>query len=374
MREFDAKVQAAFEQSPVPGLACAAVTAEGVAWSAGFGWADVEKEVPMTADTIMNIASVSKVVTATAVMKLWEEQSFDLDADVNDLLSFRVRNPCYPDIPITIRQLLTHRSSIKDGPSYDASYVCGVAPDSPSEWLFSVLHPDGQQFDAAGNFHEWPPGTVDPPEEPRPYSNVGFGLLALVAETIAGQPFEELSREKLFSPLGMTDSTWRLEDVPPGRHAALYSTILNPESDERVEFVPEQAEVAVAVAPGTLFRHCLYDLPIKTDGLLRTSANELGMLLSLYTCGGAANGKRILRVETLDTMLSNEHFGRALCWQGGPREDGSCLWYHGGSDPGVGTALTYDPNRQIGVVLLANYGNGDPVLNEVHREIRRAFR
>jgi len=340
----------------------------------GIRGADVERKLSMTTDTILNIASVSKVVTATVVMQLWEKLAFDLDADINQFLAFPVRNPRFPRVSITVRQLLTHRSSIKDGPSYDASYVCGIAADSASDWLFSVLHPDGQRFDEAANFHEWSPGTVDPPEEPRAYSNVGFGLLALVVEALAGVPFEEHCRKKLFDPLSMVDSAWRLEDVSQERHAALYSTIPAPGSDERVEFVPEQADLASGAAPGTLFRHCLYDLPIKTDGLLRTTANELGKFLSVYTCGGVHDGRRLVHEETLDSMLSNVHFGRALCWQDGPREDDSCLWHHGGSDPGVLTVMTYDPNRQIGVALLANYGNGDPVLNEVHGEIRRAFR
>jgi CubicO group peptidase (beta-lactamase class C family) len=74
----------------------------------------------MLADTLINVGSVAKTVTATAVMQLWEQKQFDLQDDVARYLPFPLRNPHFPDVPITFEPLPTHRSSIRDnGPAYD---------------------------------------------------------------------------------------------------------------------------------------------------------------------------------------------------------------------------------------------------------------
>ena len=97
----------------VPGMSVAVLVDGHLAWTEGYGWADIDNRVPVTAETIFMIGSVSKPVSATGVMWL-HEQGLDLDEDVNQYLSFEVRHPSFPDRPITLRQLLTHTSSISD--------------------------------------------------------------------------------------------------------------------------------------------------------------------------------------------------------------------------------------------------------------------
>ena len=117
--ELDEFMRKQMASIPVAGLGACIVKDGGVAWSKGYGWADIEKKIPYDPErTIQNIASVSKTITATAVMQLWEQDKFRFDDDVNDYLSFSVRNPRFPDVPVTFRQLLAHRSSILDGPFY----------------------------------------------------------------------------------------------------------------------------------------------------------------------------------------------------------------------------------------------------------------
>lgn len=374
MKNLEQFIQERFEPSPMPGFACAAVVDDCIVWSKGFGWADVEDSIPMTADTVMNIASVAKTVTATVVCMLWEETDFDLDADINSFLHFSVRNPNHPDVPITVRQLLTHRSSIKDSKAYDGSYVCGTKHPSLEDWMHSYLIPGSALYSSDDNFHTWAPGTMSPPETPRCYSNIGYGLLAMVFEAIAGVAFESYCQMKLFDPLGMTHSTWRLNDVPPESHAGLYSLIAeDPKAFGNVEFVTEQLAKAQTAEPRSLFKHCLYSLPIATDGLLRTSVNELGRFLSLYTHDGVYDSERILKTETLQMILSNTHFGRALCWQGGPREGRNVRWHHGGGDPGVSTLIIFEPAHKLGVLLFSNFAGPAPFLSEVYKEIRSTF-
>jgi len=123
--DLDTFIKEVMEKSHLPGLSACIVRNSNIIWSKGYGWADIENKISMTPDTVQNIASVSKTVTATAVMQLWEKGLFTLDDDVNGYLPFKAQNPRFPDVEITFRQLLTHRSSIKDGPAYEQSYAPG---------------------------------------------------------------------------------------------------------------------------------------------------------------------------------------------------------------------------------------------------------
>jgi CubicO group peptidase (beta-lactamase class C family) len=110
------------EELHVPGVAVAIVDREGVVFSAGYGWADLDNRVPMTPDTVTNIASISKTFTNAAVLQLVEQGRLGLDDEVGRHLPFPVRHPAYPEVPITVRQLLPHTSGIEDGEAYDESW------------------------------------------------------------------------------------------------------------------------------------------------------------------------------------------------------------------------------------------------------------
>ena len=212
-RELECFIDAQVAANPMPGLACAAVVGDGFVWTYGSGWADIERQTPMDGNTIMNIASVSKPVTATAVLRLWEETGFDLDADVSTLTGFDVHNPHHPNAVITTRQLLAHRSSIKDGPAYEAGYVCGRPSLDLESWLRTYFLPTNRQAIEDANFHRWAPGTVNPPESPRPYSNVGYGVLSLLVEKVSGISFDDYCQDRIFAPLGMQTTSWFLKGI-----------------------------------------------------------------------------------------------------------------------------------------------------------------
>jgi len=112
---LDEFIAGMLEKDRAPGFSAAVVVGERLIWSGGYGLADVHGGIEMSPDSIQNIGSISKTVTATAVMQLWEEGRFGLDDDVGDFLPYPIRNPRFPDTPITFRQLLAHRSAIKDG-------------------------------------------------------------------------------------------------------------------------------------------------------------------------------------------------------------------------------------------------------------------
>jgi CubicO group peptidase (beta-lactamase class C family) len=346
----------------VPGVSACIVKGDKLVWSKGFGWADIEKKIPMTADTIQNIGSISKTVTATAVMQLWEKGRFKLDDDVNDYLSFEIRNPHFPNMPITFRQLLTHRSSIKDGPAYGESYACGDPSISLKEWIREYFTPKGKYYDGEKNFHLWKPGIDVVPKGPRAYTNVGFGLLGYLVEIISGMDFAQYCRENVFSPLGMEQTGWHLSEIDVSNHAVPYSYV----SEKFEAFLPKYGKDKQPQKLGELFPHCLYSFPNYPDGLVRTSVHDLSKFLRAYMNGGTYKDVQILKPGTIRNMLSDRHYGRGLCWVMSRSENGDISWGHNGGDPGIGTIMRFWFKEGSGVIIFFNYGSPRKAARQIY--------
>lgn len=131
----------------------------------------------------VRIASISKLVMALATMRLAEEGVVDLDADVSQYLGHKVRSPDFPDTPVTLRQLLGHRSGLRDSSGY-------VIP--LGENLEDKLR------DPASWYPDAPPG-----EAPFAYSNLGSPVVASVIERASGERFDALLERLVFAPLGV---------------------------------------------------------------------------------------------------------------------------------------------------------------------------
>jgi CubicO group peptidase (beta-lactamase class C family) len=374
--DLDAFITGMLELDRAPGFAGAVVVGDRLQWSAGYGWADIGREIAMSPDTLQNIGSVSKTVTATAVMQLWEAEQLQLDDDVGLYLPYSVRNPRYADVPITFRQLLTHRSSIKDGPAYGESYACGDPLVTLGEWIEEYLKPGGVYYDPDENFHSWEPGTVDPPSSPRAYSNVAFGLLGVLVQHVSDRPFNEYCRERIFAPLGMGDSGWFLAEIDTGRHAVPYTLIPEsfeiPEGETIESFLPADDAAEASLKPGSYFPHCLYSFFNYPDGLVRTSVNELSRFLRAYVNGGVFDGARMLEPATTRLMLSNDHYGRGLCWSTRRLRNGDFLWGHGGGDPGISTYMGFRQRDNVGVIMFYNFNDagdgGEEILERLFAE------
>jgi CubicO group peptidase (beta-lactamase class C family) len=352
-----------------PGVSAGIVKKDKLVWSGACGLADVENEKPRTEETVQNIGSISKTITATAVMRLFEQGRFKLDDDVNAYLPFPVRNPRFPDEPITFRQLLTHKSSIKDGPAYEHSYACGDPTVSLKDWIKGYFVPGGKYYDKEENFHTWKPGTIEIPPGPRAYTNVGFGLLGYLVEVISGLDFAEYCKKNIFTPLGMTHTGWYLADVDVSRHAIPYTPFSEsfkmPEGLTVEGFLPRYGKDKQTLKPGGLFPHCLYSFPNYPDGLVRTSVPDMSRFLRAYINDGVFENYRLLKKETIQTMLSNEHLGRGLCWYELKLKNGDAAWGHGGGDPGISTQMMFRPGDDVGVILFFNTDNPGKAAAEI---------
>jgi CubicO group peptidase (beta-lactamase class C family) len=352
-RALESFVLTEMEEQRIPGVAVAIFDGEGVLFTAGYGWADIEQSWPMTPQTVMNIASISKTVTATAVLQLAERRLIDLDTDVNEYLPFSVRHPEFPDTPITARQLLTHTAGIEDWDAYDASYACGDPAVSLADWIRGYFEPGGQYF-APENFLSTGPG------EGYSYSNLGFGLLGYLVEVVSGEPFADFIRANIFEPLSMDETGWYLADIEPARHATPYAWIEPGDTLDNPLFAERNGEF---IEDGGFVAFCPYSFFNIPDGLVRTSVEQLTRFGAAWLGGGEFSGARVLDSATVAETLSpqveaalvgTDRFAQGLAWRQRLDLEFGVVWSHSGGDPGVRTILLFSPEEGRGVAVFAN--------------------
>jgi CubicO group peptidase (beta-lactamase class C family) len=333
---IDSLVAAKMEEAGLMGLAGSVFVDGREVWSKGYGHRDYLRTQPFTPTTPMLIASISKTFTGVAMMRLVAEGKLDLDADVNRYLPFRVRNPRFPDIPITLRMIATHTSSIADQwRIYRASYHWGGdSPVSLSEFITSYFASDGYNY-SADNYTTVPPGRA------REYSNIGAGLVGFIIERVTGERLDAYTQRHILTPLGMRSTGWFLRDLP----TAELST----------QFV-EQEGWAIPVP--------LYGLTTYPDGGVRSTVSDLSRFFQALLNHGEHAGVRILPAAQADEMTRFQFSGPAFPEGYGPGEGNSGLFWrtrrngefigHGGNDAGVQTLMLSTLNRRVAVVLFSN--------------------
>ncbi len=171
-----------------------------------------------------NIASVSKTFIGISLMQLQEKGKLSLDDDVNDILPFKITNPKYKDLTITIRHLATHTSGINDRDIEKQAfymqedyrpYKKGMGKDACKtykKWAensqVSLARFLPQVFNKGGqNYHKKRFFKSKPGQEFH-YSNLGAALSAYIVEIVAGQSYESYVEEHILNPLGMSNTTW----------------------------------------------------------------------------------------------------------------------------------------------------------------------
>ncbi len=184
------------EELNIPGAAVVVVKDGEILFSEGYGFADLEQQIPVDpAKTVMRVASVSKLFTATAAMQLVEQGLLDLDTDVNLYLTALQIPEDYSE-PVTLAQLLTHTAGFEDR-------VIGTIALSEDELL-----PLGEYLEGNTPKRVLEPGSV------HSYSNYSFALAGLLIEEVTGTPFAQYVDENILQPLGMSRSTFE-QPLPP---------------------------------------------------------------------------------------------------------------------------------------------------------------
>ena len=330
---LEARVAAVLSHWPVAGLAVGVVRGGSLAWFHGHGVADIESATPVDRDTVFRIASITKTITAIAVMQLQEQGLIDLDAPAGDYLRAYRLIPAKPGFrPATVRHLLTHTAGVR-------------AVRNPSDllqpamgWGTRVGHPVPSLADyyRGGLRIDVEPGTK------WAYSNHGFAALGQIVEDVSGIPFARYLRDHVFGPLGMESSDLTRSGRVRSRLAtgyALRSRGLKAVTDR--EIVP---------AGG---------------GSVYSTASDMARYAAALLGGGANPCGSVLRPETLALMF-RAHY------QPDPRIPGMGLGFfrgesggfrtvsHDGIWTGFHSAMVLAPSEGTGVLAFANTGPFGP--------------
>jgi len=256
--------------------------------------------VDATRDTKFRTASISKLITAAGVWQLIEQGLIDPDADVSAYLGFALRNPHYPDTPITVRMIMSHTSSIRE--------FC----ETPGSYNIPYGHPVSEFFtEGAAHYN---PNCWAPAEEAPgvffTYCNMNYCLLGSIVENVSGERFDEYMINHVFAPMGLTCS-FNVAGMPEAVRSqvgTLYRKLnaaggydpangtWTPQCDDFTNGYPcEDYSGYVVGTNGSLFG------PM---GSLRVSVHELCQFMLMFCNGGSYNGAQILKPETIERMFT----------------------------------------------------------------------
>ncbi len=191
---LEAEFAAGLKEEGLAGAVWSEVLPDGTVKVGASGLRDAARQVPMQADTRMQVGSVGKVALALGVLRLISEDRLTLDTPLQQVLpELAVRNPWLASDPVRIRHLLAHTSGL-DNVRFWQAFSLKPAPDTPL----------AEAFDGGGNLLR----VRTRPGSRYAYSNMGYGLLGMVIERVTGQPYERYLDAQLLQPLGLADSTF----------------------------------------------------------------------------------------------------------------------------------------------------------------------
>lgn len=252
------------------------------------GMADVAAGRALTLDDPVRVASISKLIVAIGVMRLVEQGKLDLDADASKALGWTLRNPAYPDAPITLRMLLSHTSSLTDLAGYWDVPVGGDIRDitgKPEAW--DTAHPPGRYFR---------------------YTNLNFPIIAQIMERATGERFDQLMRRLVLAPMKLDACyNWSgCSDAAIRRAVVLYDAKGEAQKDDLKGVRPLCP--AIPAADGScdlsLWQAGRNGAMFSPQGGLRISARDLATIGRLLLNGGEIDGVRILSPASMRVLTT----------------------------------------------------------------------
>jgi len=328
-----------------------------------YGIADLERNLAINANTKFRIASISKMITGIAVMQLVDQNLLDLDADISTILGYPIQNPNHPSIAITTRMLLSHTSTIIDGPTYP-SFLSATVNNNPIPNLDQILTPTGAYY-SSDQFNNTTPGTYFN------YSNLNYVILGTILEKVSNLRFDQYCRQHLFEPLGL-DASFNVNDLQDiNRLAVLYRKINGNWTDQVDNYQGVQPifDNLDGYIPGTNGGR------FGPQGGLRISAKDLATLfLCLNDPSNCPNtvlspeGYADMHADewTYNGNNGNNYFGLFNSWGLGmhritssPGDDivlpqSTYMFGHAGEAYGLVSDLYFDPVRKVGLVFMTN--------------------
>lgn len=309
----------------LPGISVSIVKDQQIIWSKGYGYADVERKVPMEPETICSICSISKLFTSIAVMQLVEQGKIRLDDSIRaDLPSFNLTQQYSESGPITIRSLLTHSSGLPR----ESDFPYWSAPDFSFPTQKQVQDQLGTQR------------TLYPASTYYQYSNLGMSVLGEMVEQVSGMPYAEYIEDSILKPLRLSSTHPYLpENLWGGKMATGYNSLHRDGHRDKMPFFQ-----AKGIAPAAGFS---------------SSAEDLAHFASWQFRLLASGGKEIIKASTLRDMQRVQFLDPDWKTAYGlgfkvSEYNGTTLIGHGGSCPGYLTSLIMDPNQKLAIIIMIN--------------------
>lgn len=315
------------------GLSIAIVDDQEIVWAEGFGYANKEKSLPATPETIYRAGSITKLFTATAAMQLAERGKLDIDLPLQNYLpEFSIKSRFVGARPITLRDLMTHHSGLP------SDHHNGSWGDDTADFtsLPAILHDE---------YVATPPNTIES------YSNPGFTLLGHVVERVSGEHYADYIESQILRPVGM-------------QHAYVASNIYADERNSK-----GYAKSKPHPTPS------LRDVPA---GGLNSSVVDLAHFAQMTFADGQRGGNRVLRPETLAEMQRYQdtdgtfdvHPSVGLAWRliDSLGNDAGVVAGHNGGTPMFYSEFLTLPKHKLAVVVLANSDSAAGVVHAVAKE------
>ena len=282
---------------------------------------------PVDRDTLFQVASLSKWVTALGVMTLVDAGRVDLDAPVDTYLKrWKLPQGAFDNRQVTVRRLLSHTAGLTDGLGY-----AGFKPGQPIQSL-------PESLTRAADASPGKDGVVRVGAEPGgewDYSGGGYTLLQLMIEDVTGETFDAYMRRAVLAPLGMSRSTFVLPEGGVDNLAEFYD---------------------VGGKPATHYR-----FTATGAASLYTSAADLTRLIQAHLPGpgGAVAGRGVLRPQTLQEMrrphaqqLGADVWGLGVILYAPTKDGGHIIGHDGDNEPAINTAARFDPASGDGIIVL----------------------
>jgi len=330
-KEADQAMNDLIQELNAVGLSVAVVKDNRIVYTGAFGAKNIDEGTKISTNDIFRIASISKSFTATAMMQLHEQGKFDLDEDVSPALGIPVRNPNYPDIPITYRMLMSHTSSLSDKRGY-----------------FSLDVIDPQKNPESGEaYNDYAPGTQ------YEYCNLGFNTIGTLVEIHSGERFDLYIKKHIIDPLGL-HAHFNVDAFDPSEFVTLYEYTNGEFVASPDAYRSRAAEIEDYVMGRTT--------PIfSPTGGMKLAPKDLAKHMLVQINQGTWNGVQILKPESVAAMQTPYEYADGRVGEYGfaittssRLIEGEVMKGHTGSAYGLYSAMYFEPEKKFGFVMMTN--------------------
>ncbi len=336
------KIKALMREYKAVGLSVAVVKNNELVYVESFGKKNLQTGERLHTRDIFRIASISKSFSATSIMQLVEAGKLKLDDDMSVLMGFPVRNPKYPDIPITLRMCLSHTSSINDSQGYFTLDAINPAKNPHTDSCYNNYAP-GTEYQ---------------------YCNLNFNMIGAIIEKTSGERFDRYVKNHVLAPLGLYGGYW-----VDGLDSSLFTPLYEYDSARgftlaESAYHPRRAEISSYVMG--------YSTPIfSPTGGMKISAVDLARYMMMHMNYGESGGVHIISEKSsreMQTPLSAAGYGLAL-YKTDRYIPGKTVTGHTGSAYGLYSNMFFQPEEKWGLVLITN--GCSPVSKDGYVELLR---